>query len=38
MPCRCKKCERQCDCGEMYCEDCIIYMDEDEMEYRDNEE
>ncbi len=31
MPCKCRKCERVCDCGEIWCEDCIVIMGEDDI-------
>ena len=34
MSCKCKAkgCQRIVDCGEEYCEDCIIVMDEDDID------
>lgn len=33
MPCKCraKGCNRQCDCGELYCPEHLLTMDDEEM-------
>lgn len=34
MPCRCENCGKPCDCGEMYCSQCLPYIMADGVDIR----